>query len=330
MGCPAGIGPEIILRYWQQQVSTNAPALVVLGDLSVLTRSAQELGLNIALAGWCPGQPLPKDALAVYELSSLSAQDVHWGTPTRKSSQAMVRYIQQAVALIQSGILAGMVTCPISKEAMHDAGYLYPGHTEMLAELTHSPRFMMMMAGKTLKVTLATIHCRLSDVSRQLTQNHLQDIIRMTDRSLKADFALPAPRIALAGLNPHAGENGLFGDEEKNIITPAILDLRKDRIDVSGPYPPDTVFYTAVSGAFDAVVAMYHDQGLIPFKLLHFKDGVNVTCGLPIVRTSVDHGTAYAIAGKGVADCASLSAAVAMAREICTNRSIFEQQQQDN
>jgi 4-hydroxythreonine-4-phosphate dehydrogenase len=178
----------------------------------------------------------------------------------------------------------------------------------------------MMMAGDSLKVTLATIHCSLASVPKRLSVAGIRRLIGITHKALQVDFAVPNPRIAVAGLNPHSSEEGLFGNEETELIVPAIQDARTAGVNVEGPFPPDTVFFKASRGEFDAVVCMYHDQGLIPFKLLHFKDGVNVTLGLPIVRTSVDHGTAYDIAGTGQADCSSLAAAVAMAATISTNR----------
>lgn len=320
MGCPAGIGPEIILRVWEQRTIRQTQEFIVLGDVSVLHRCAREMGLAVDICEWQPGNPVSKTALPVYPLSSLTAEEVHWGCPTPKSSAAMVRYIETAVALIQSGQLAGMVTCPISKIAMRESGFTYPGHTEMLAHLTQSSRYLMMMAGSSLRVTLATIHCSLASVPLQLTTETIIETIRLTNDALRHDFGLADPRIAVAALNPHAGENGLFGNEEQTVLAPAITILQHDGLNVSGPYPPDTVFHAAVAGNFDAVVAMYHDQGLIPFKLLHFKDGVNVTCGLPIVRTSVDHGTAYDIAGKGKADCSSLQSALDMAAMISAQR----------
>lgn len=193
----------------------------------------------------------------------------------------------------------------------------------MLAHLTETSEFGMMMAGNKLRVTLVTIHCPLAEVSAKLTQESILKMIRITYQALTVDFGIKNPKIGVAGFNPHGGENGLFGSEEKRFIGPAIELGRKEKIDLSGPYPPDTVFHKAASGGLDGVVCMYHDQGLIPFKLLHFEDGVNVTLGLPLVRTSVDHGTAYDIAGKGLASAASLNAAVNMASAISYNRARY-------
>ncbi|MEW6502217.1 MAG: 4-hydroxythreonine-4-phosphate dehydrogenase PdxA [Thermodesulfobacteriota bacterium] len=318
MGCPVGIGPEIILRFLAARPSL-AFMPVVLGDLGVLQRTAQALGLTMPVVAWQPGQPLQAEAINVHALSDLGPA-LRWGQPDAETGRAMARSIEEAVRLIEGGELAAMVTCPITKAALRMAGYAYPGHTEMLAALCGATDYAMMMAGGTLRVTLVTIHQALVQAAATLNQAEVERLVAITHRALREDFGLAAPRIAVAGLNPHAGEGGLFGREEEEIITPAVQAAAARGWQVSGPFPPDTVFYRASQGHFDAVVAMYHDQGLIPFKLLHFRDGVNVTLGLPIVRTSVDHGTAYDIAGKGVADPASLAAAYHMAGEIVANR----------
>lgn len=217
-----------------------------------------------------------------------------------------------------TGKIAAMVTAPISKEHLQRGGYRYPGHTEFLADLAGIRDFRMMMAGPGLRVVLVTIHEPLSKVPSLLSVSRILKTIRITDDSLRSWFGLRRPRIAVAALNPHAGESGIFGREEKRIIGPAVVRARRQGICASGPFPPDTVFYRAVKGDFDAVVAMYHDQGLIPLKLLHFDRGVNITLGLPFVRTSVDHGTAFDIAGKGIADPSSLIAAIEMAVEMAS------------
>jgi 4-hydroxythreonine-4-phosphate dehydrogenase len=318
MGCPAGIGPEIILRHASQPLS--GPSVVVLGDLGVLCKCRDELALDVECRAWTPGTSLPSEGLPVIELSHLDSKQLQWGRPDSETARAMVSYIREGVQLTGQGILDGIATCPISKKSLQAAGYLYPGHTEMLAELTGAKQYAMMMAGSRLRVTLVTIHCPLRQVPARLTEEAVMRLIRITDHALRNDFALPHAKIAVAGLNPHAGEDGLFGDEETSVILPAIIRSQDSGIAVEGPFPPDTVFYKAASGLYDAVICMYHDQGLIPFKLLHFSDGVNVTLGLPIVRTSVDHGTAYDIAGKGIADHRSLTAAIDLAAAIGTNR----------
>jgi 4-hydroxythreonine-4-phosphate dehydrogenase len=238
----------------------------------------------------------------------------------------MAGYIEAGVELSQQGFIDGIATCPISKSSLNAAGYLFPGHTEMLASLTKAPSYAMMMAGSKLRVTLVTIHCPLREVASRLTKDSVYGMIHETHRALEIDFGINEPRIAVAGLNPHGGENRLFGDEEQQIIGPAIEHARTNKMNISGPFPPDTVFFKAAAGEFDAVVCMYHDQGLIPFKLLHFEDGVNITLGLPIVRTSVDHGTAYDIAGKGLASNRSLDEAIRLAALISRNRATYRRE----
>ncbi len=225
-------------------------------------------------------------------------------------------FIEQAVQAVRKGEIDAVVTAPISKEHLQLAGYRYPGHTEFLAALSQVREVRMMMAGPKLRVVLATIHEPLNKVSSLLTIGLILKTIEMTDRSLRQWFGIRRPRITVAALNPHAGESGIFGNEERKIILPAVFRARKKGIDVSGPYAADTVFYRALRGEFDAVVAMYHDQGLIPLKLLYFEEAVNITLGLPFIRTSVDHGTAFDIAGKGIADPSNMIAAIKMAVQL--------------
>ena len=319
MGCPVGIGPEIILKFFASEPSAHGCLPVVLGDESVLRHSAAAVGFCPEIVTWQPGQPIQPGTVPVYNLSALDMENLQWGRPDAHTGMAMARYIEEGVSLIKNGVLSGIVTCPITKKALNQAGYPYPGHTEMLADLTGADEYLMMMAGSRLRVSLVTIHEPVSRVPGLITREKIRECIRITARALRVDFGIDQPRIAVAALNPHAGEQGMFGLEERDIISPAIEACTGDYT-VSGPWPPDTVFHRAAAGDFDAVVAMYHDQGLIPFKLLHFKDGVNVTLGLPIVRTSVDHGTAYDIAGQGKADCASLQAAFDLATVIVDNR----------
>ena len=318
MGCPAGVGPEIICRMFGRADMPARDRTVVVGDQAVLRQAADLLGLPLTIVPWQPGDAPVKGTVPVFQVGALP-KPVCWGRPDGATGQAMGRSIIEAVRLISEGHCRALVTCPISKKSLQAAGYPYPGHTEMLAALTGTAKVRMMMAGPRLKVVLVTIHEPLRRVSGLLSAAEISDCIAMTRTALERDFAIPAPRIAVAALNPHAGEGGLFGDEEDRLIGPALA-AHAARGDVSGPWPPDTVFYQAAAGRFDAVIAMYHDQGLIPFKLLHFHDGVNVTLGLPLVRTSVDHGTAYDIAGRNLADPSSLAAALALAETIVANR----------
>jgi 4-hydroxythreonine-4-phosphate dehydrogenase len=242
------------------------------------------------------------------------------GMPKVEGGTAMVDCIATAVEMAKIGEVAAVVTSPISKALMQQAGHYFEGHTQLIAFMTDCPDYVMMLAGERLRVALVTIHCSLKDVPSLLSTEKIYKTIAITSKALVRDFGIRSPCIAVAGLNPHAGESGLFGSEEDSIIGPAIERAAADGYYCEGPYPPDTVFHRAASGAFDAVVAMYHDQGLIPLKLLHFRDAVNVTLGLPIIRTSVDHGTAYDIAGKGIADPSSLKAAIRMAVMMAKNR----------
>jgi 4-hydroxythreonine-4-phosphate dehydrogenase len=326
MGDPAGIGPEIIAMALADEAIYECCRPVVLGDpgalLSTISRRypgmAQGLSLNvIPTPDQAKGVPGVMDLVAVSELQS---DAVRPGRPTVAGGRAMVAYIILAVEMTLRGEMDAMVTCPISKVLMQEAGYAFDGHTQLIAHLTDTSDVVMMLAGERLRVTLVTIHCALRDVSSLLTEDGVLKTIRITERALRRDFGLTRPRLAVAALNPHGGEAGLFGDEEATIIAPAIQSAQKEGLRVEGPFPADTLFYKAAAGGYDAVVAMYHDQGLIPLKLLHFPDAVNVTLGLPIIRTSVDHGTAYDIAGTGQADPSSLKAAIRMAASMAGNR----------
>jgi 4-hydroxythreonine-4-phosphate dehydrogenase len=223
--------------------------------------------------------------------------------------------------LAQKGSVDALVTAPISKEALNAAGYPFPGHTELLAKMTGSRDVVMMLAGPRLRVALVTTHLSLRQVPGALTRERIERTIEITYRGLQYYWGIPTPRLAVAGLNPHAGEGGIFGSEEKEVIIPAVEECRQKGMMIFGPLPSDSLFFHAASGRYDAVVSMYHDQGLIPLKLLHFREGVNITLGLPIIRTSVDHGTGYDIVGQGVADATSLiNAILTAARMALTKR----------
>jgi 4-hydroxythreonine-4-phosphate dehydrogenase len=313
MGDPAGIGPEIIAKALLMPDIYEVCRPVVLGDIGCLEIASEAVG-SLSFQGiLTPPEVTGRQGIIdVMPLSDLK-DSVSPGRPTRNGGKAMVTYILKAVELATSGQVSAMVTCPISKELMHKAGYQFEGHTELLAHLTGAKDYVMMLAGDRLRVSLVTIHCPLAEVPGRLTKDLIVKTISVTYRSLKRDFGIDKPRVAVAALNPHAGESGLFGNEDKTIVGPAVEAARDSGFPVEGPFPADTIFYHASTGRYDAVVAMYHDQGLIPLKMLHFSDAVNITLGLPIIRTSVDHGTAYDIAGKGVADPSSLIAAIKMA-----------------
>ncbi len=321
MGDPAGIGPEVILKTLLRDDVYQVCRPIVLGDINVLRMVSEKIGPlsfhTIESPSKVNGKPGLVDVISV---SNLKRDSFIPGRPTVDGGKAMVDYIKKAVDFIKDGYVSAMVTCPISKELMHKAGCRVEGHTELLAKLTNTKNYGMMLANESLRVSLATIHCALKEIPQRLNKELIVKTIRLTYQTLQEDFAINKPHVAVAGLNPHAGESGLFGLEEKEIIQPAVDETRNDGLRVDGPFPADTIFYRAIHGKFDAVVAMYHDQGLIPVKLLNFSDSVNITLGLPIVRTSVDHGTAYDIAGKGVADPSSLIAAIKMAAAIARSR----------
>jgi 4-hydroxythreonine-4-phosphate dehydrogenase len=315
MGDPAGIGPEIIAKaLFSGTLDRYAARLVVGGDVGILQRAARIAGYATETA------PAPADEVAltcggrtmrVQPLSHLDLDATPFGRISAPNGCAMLDYIEWACGRCQAGDAAGMITAPIQKEAIHAAGCEFPGHTELLAQRCGVEKVVMMLAGPKLKVCLVTTHLALKDVATVLTQAEVEATLRVTHAALQQYFCADAsPRIAVLALNPHAGEGGMFGDEEERLIAPAIAQAQQEGIQASGPHSADTLFHFAAQGAYDAVVCMYHDQGLIPLKLLHFDDGVNVTLGLPIIRTSVDHGTAYDLAGSGKANPCSLIAGV--------------------
>jgi 4-hydroxythreonine-4-phosphate dehydrogenase len=322
MGDPLGIGPEILVKALHGHELHSLCIPVVLGDPDIMQAALSRFAIPLKL------NPIehPKQGrknpgyLNLMAVSSLNLNLSTRPSMTSAIGQAMADYIHTGIDLALSRQIDAMVTGPITKTGLKMAGSPFHGHTELIAHHTGTQKFAMMLAGKTLKVVLVTIHMPLSKVPESLTQEKILDIIHLTGMDLKTRFNISAPRLAVAGLNPHAGEDGLFGNEEQQIILPAVEAARSQGMDVQGPLPPDTVFNHAIHTGCDAVVCMYHDQGLIPFKLIHFKDGVNITLGLPIIRTSVDHGTAYDIAWKGCADPTSLVEAIKMAVFQARNR----------
>jgi 4-hydroxythreonine-4-phosphate dehydrogenase len=320
MGDPTGIGPELIIKALLDGALTAIKhPLRVIGDAQVLLRAGQIFqasGNLAALDGTLCTLSFGPRQLQVENLSRLDPRQLHYGRPDQACGRAMVDYVEGAIARCLEGAAAGMVTGPINKAAIQAAGCCFPGHTELLAERCGVGKVVMMLAGATLKVCLVTTHLAYRDVPKALSTAEILATIRITDCSFRQQFGLRQPRLAVLALNPHAGEKGLFGDEETRLIGPAIAQAQAEGIAVDGPHSADTLFHFAVRGSHDAVICMYHDQGLIPLKLLHFEDGVNVTLGLPIVRTSVDHGTAYDLAGTGRASTASLLAAISMAERM--------------
>lgn len=315
MGDPCGIGPEIIAAALADCALHDAAAPFVIGDRACMERAIALAGnrqrLRLLGDDDLPAETCP-DEICLLQCSRLSPADMQYGSPSAAAGDAVFRYITKGAELCSSGQVQAMATAPINKKAMHLAGHDYPGHTELLAELTGSDDFVMMLAGSRLRVALVTIHEPLAEVPRLVTFDKVLSTIMTTHRDVDRYFTTQ-PRIAVLSLNPHAGEGGMFGNQEQLVIRPAIEAARSQGIDASGPHSADTLFHFAAGGAYDAVVCMYHDQGLIPLKLLHFDDGVNITLGLPIIRTSVDHGTAYDLAGKGIASYSSMRAAIVTA-----------------
>ncbi len=302
MGDPCGIGPEIVLKAIAR--APDPTRLIAVGDPDWLAAEARRLAL-----------PLPPRI----EPAARVPADLAHGRIDPRAGEAAYRSIVTATRLAQAGAVRAIVTAPISKEALQAAGHLYPGHTELLAELAGGVEVRMMLANADLRVVLVSIHVALAQAVQQLNSADIVRTLEITDRALRA-AGLSAPRMAVAGLNPHAGESGLFGREEIDIIAPAVHEARARGMDAQGPFAPDTVFMRARGFAqFDVVIAMYHDQGLIPIKYLGLDQGVNITIGLPFVRTSPDHGTAFDLAGAsgpdgcGLADPASLIAAISAA-----------------
>lgn len=324
MGDPAGIGPEVVLK--AAHLVRERCHLVVLGDLAVMRETAQRLGENPRLIPWEVTASYPQDpaTIPVMPLSQLPVEQRIPGKPTPAGGAAAYTYVEIGVRLTLNGSLQGLVTAPISKAMWHAAGYRYPGHTELLAALTHTPEVRMMLVGSRLRVILVTTHIAFAAVPAVLSTERIFTTITLTAAHLSAFHGCPHPRLAVAGLNPHAGEGGAFGDEEERLIAPAVRRAQGQGIAVKGPFPADTVFVRAVKGEFDGVICLYHDQGLIPLKLLAWEEGVNVTIGLPIVRTSPDHGTAFDIAGQGKADARSMAAAIVLAVHMTQNRSANE------
>ncbi|MBI2192764.1 MAG: 4-hydroxythreonine-4-phosphate dehydrogenase PdxA [Planctomycetes bacterium] len=312
MGDPAGIGPEVILKTLQEEGVRALADYVVLGHREFLEQAAREQGGAEVPQAVGSADDLAGGA-AVLEVGDRPRGGVPQGQVSAEAGRLSVGYVLRAIELAQSGAVDAIVTAPIHKEAILRAGYHFPGHTEILAQQTNTRRYVMMLVGGPLRVALVTIHVPLKRVFSLLTEEAILQTVRITDESLRRYFSCPSPRIGVCGLNPHASDGGRFGDEEERVVRPAIEMARKKGTDCQGPLPPDTAFYQAAKGRFDAVVALYHDQGLIPLKLLAFETGVNVTLGLPIIRTSVDHGTAFDIVGKNQASHASMVEAIRLA-----------------
>ncbi len=308
-GEPAGIGSEIALKAWQ--VLRTEEVFFWMGDPAHLPAGAHYEIIDTPEVA----AKVMKDALPV--LAFDFPEPVQFGQPNSKHAPFVVDVLKQGINLVRSGRAAALCTLPIHKQALQDgAAFAYPGHTEFLAAYSGVKRPVMMLAGPELKVVPATIHIPLSDVPRALNKTDLEEVIVITHEGLKTYFQIPHPRIVVAGLNPHAGENGKFGQEDIEIIQPVIKKLQQKGLDISGPHSADTLFHKAARERYDAAVAMYHDQALIPIKTIDFDKGVNLTLGLPFIRTSPDHGTALDIAGQGKANPTSTIEAIKLAARL--------------
>ena len=312
LGDPAGIGPEIVAKALPGQVREFCRPLVV-GDAACVQKHLDRYNPMVTVHAVAhPGEArFEAGRLDVLDLANVP-DDLPVGQATAAGGQAAVAAIRKAVELALAHEVHALTTAPINKEAIHKAGHPYPGHTEMLADFTHTQHVALMLAGGTLRVVLATTHVALNDVKALITRKRVEAILRVTHKWL-TQVGIEHPRIAVTGLNPHCGDGGVFGDEETRAIIPALEAVRQDGFDVSGPHSADALFGRIHNTPCDAVVTMYHDQGMIPIKMASQGKAVNITLGLPILRTSVDHGTAYDIAGRGVADPASLVEAMRMA-----------------
>jgi 4-hydroxythreonine-4-phosphate dehydrogenase len=322
-GEPAGIGPDITIKAWLRRNELKLPAFYLLGDRNFLSDRAKALGLKVKFAdvGAEDAAAAFVDALPVVATGHATARP---GKPDDTSADAALASIRQAVGDVVAGRASAVVTNPIAKSVLYRAGFRHPGHTEFLAELAatagHTPQPVMMLWSPALVVVPVTIHLSLRDAIAQLSSDLIVSTARIVVANLKARFGLASPRLAVSGLNPHAGEDGSLGTEDRSIVAPAIEILRGDGIEIRGPLPADTMFHEAARKTYDCAICMYHDQALIPVKTLAFDDAVNVTLGLPFIRTSPDHGTAFDIAGTGAANPSSLIAALRLAARMAATQ----------
>jgi 4-hydroxythreonine-4-phosphate dehydrogenase len=322
LGEPAGIGPDVTIKAWLLRNEAKLPAFYLLGDRDFLRGRAKALGLSITLAECDAESAATEFTKALPVVSTGHAATAQPGRPDANSADAALSSIRRAVGDVQAGRASAVVTNPIAKRVLYNAGFRHPGHTEFLAELAASngraPQPVMMLWSPTLAVVPVTIHLSLREAIARLSIDLIVSTARITAAAMKSRFGLIHPRLALSGLNPHAGEDGTLGTEDQTIVAPAVDILRADGFDVRGPLPADTMFHEAARKTYDCAICMYHDQALIPVKTLAFEDAVNVTLGLPFIRTSPDHGTAFDIAGTGRANPASLIAALRLARRMAS------------
>jgi 4-phospho-D-threonate 3-dehydrogenase / 4-phospho-D-erythronate 3-dehydrogenase len=321
MGDASGVGPEIIIKALSDTAVHEMCRLVVIGDSTILNRALNYVNSNLHI------NSISKIEDAIYQEGTIDCYDLNLldeslpvGQVSKEAGNAAFRYLEKAISLAKERKIDAICTAPLNKEALHLAGHIYPGHTEILAELTDTQDYAMMLSAPNLKVIHVTTHVGLIKAVEMINPKRVYQVIKLADETLKK-AGNPAPKIAVCGINPHAGENGLFGNgEEGEKIVPAVEKAQGEKIDVVGPLPADTLFFRAARGDFDIVIAMYHDQGHGPIKVLGLESGVNITVGLPIIRTSVDHGTAFDIAGKGIASEESLVEAIRQAVELAPKK----------
>ena len=318
MGDPTGIGPEIIAKALSVEEPYQACRPVVFGDEQVIQKvmRRESLSVQIKVIDEIPEEGFQPGKIFLFPSTQLEADSLIFGKPDNKCGEAMVKYVQEAVEWVEKKRLDAITTCPINKQAINSAGYSFSGHTELLAHLTQSPSVAMMFLGLKWKVVLATTHLPVKEISKWITRDRILTVIRLIEEGLKKYFGVSQPRLAVLGLNPHCGEEGLLGVEEKEEIIPAIEEAKSRGVEVQGPFPADSFFDVSSPHPYDAVIAMYHDQGLIPVKAFGFKESVNFTLGLPLIRTSVGHGTGYDIAGRGLADPSNLINAMVTAANL--------------
>jgi 4-hydroxythreonine-4-phosphate dehydrogenase len=324
LGEPAGVGPDVAIAAWLRRHELDLPPFYLLGDPACIAARAQLLGVDVPIADATPASAAASFAEALPIVATGHAVTAQPGRPDASSAPAVIGSIRQAVADVEAGDASAVVTNPIAKSVLYRAGFQHPGHTEFLAELAmrdaRVPMPVMLLWSPTLAVVPVTIHVSLRDAIEQLTSHLITATARIVVSDLKSRLGIRRPRLAISGLNPHAGEDGTMGDEEQTIILHAITVLQNEGIDVTGPLPADTMFHPAARAKYDCAICMYHDQALIPIKTIAFDDGVNVTLGLPFIRTSPDHGTAFGIAGTGQANPSSLIAALKLAARMAATQ----------
>ncbi|MHB1285452.1 MAG: 4-hydroxythreonine-4-phosphate dehydrogenase PdxA [Leptospirales bacterium] len=323
MGDPAGIGPEIIVKGWLES-EIRGIRKIAIGDPDLFRELAQKYSPELIVQEISSPDQTPWDPSILGVLPpdhSEPLEEVTPGTSQVMAGRWSYYCVKTGVDLAMSRKISGIVTAPLNKKVLHAAGFNYPGHTELIAHLTGSRKVGMMLVGGPLRVILVTTHIPFREIAQKITKERVLETIQLAARAMEM-LSIPSPKIAVAALNPHAGEASLFGDEENRCIFPAVLEARAEGIDVDGPLPADTLYAKAAQGRYDVVVSQYHDQGLIPLKMLSFGQGINVTIGVPIIRTSVDHGTAYDIVGKGIAQTGSLIAAIRLAFQLVEKQAV--------